>query len=196
MRYRVAQRSAAAQPGLTQVLALMNFVPEQPRTSVMKLLARQLFHELAMHHHNYVLTNRSRNEDLPGQDPEYLAHYFRLVTSHNYAMLALTLCKVMEFHTSFRRDLTEVHRAELDKINSRIARSKILEFRNRYVGHLFDKKTKMPLEPNAITAYWDALLDGQTEQQFRIWWWSTIREPELTSIAGLLVRIADHDYER
>lgn len=164
--------------------------------ATIETVARQLFHELAMHHHHYILARRFKNQPLPGQDPAYKDHYFGLVVSHNYAMLAMTLCKVMEFHGAFRPELPTELRSELDAINSRLARSRILDYRNKYVGHLFDAKTKNPLDPAAIIGYWEALLEGQSEEEFRAWWWSTIREPELKSVAGLMVRIADSQHER
>jgi hypothetical protein len=160
------------------------------------IISRQIFYELAMHHHHYIMAGRFRNEELPGQDPEYQAHYFRLVVSQNYGMLALTLCKVMEFHTAFRSQIVADLRDELDSVNSRLARSRILDYRNKYVGHIFDRRTKKPLHPTAILGYWEALLEGQDEEQFRAWWWSTRREPELRSVAGLMVRIADSLGER
>jgi hypothetical protein len=135
-----------------------------------------------------------KNRDLLGQSETNKAAYLKLLISHNYAMFVITLCKVMEFHSAFRKYLPPGIRDELDAINSRIARSRILDYRNKFVGHLFDSKTRKPLEPDAIMRYWDALLEGQTEEEFRCWWWSTIREPELTSVAGLMVRIADMSY--
>jgi hypothetical protein len=125
------------------------------------ITSRQLFYELAMHHHNYLMAQRVKNEDLPGQEPDHLAL-----------------------------------RAELDLVNSRLARSRILDYRNKYVGHLFDRKTQRPLHPTAILSYWEALLDGQNEEQFRAWWWSIRQEPELRSVAGLMARIADSLHER
>jgi hypothetical protein len=149
-----------------------------------------------MHHHNYIMARRLKDEPLPGQDPGYQAHYFRLVISHNYAMLALTLCKVMEFHAAFRSQLSNDLKEELDQINSRLAQSRILDYRNKYVGHLFDRKTRQPLPQTAILSYWEALLEGQSEEQFRAWWWSTRQEPELKSVAGLMARITDSLHER
>jgi hypothetical protein len=164
--------------------------------SAIRYTSRQLFYELAIHHHHYLTTRRFRTEAIPGQDPEYQAHYANLVTSHNYAMLALTLCKVMEFHSAFRTRLQPGLRDELDKINSRIARSHIIDYRNKFVGHLFDSRTKLPLEPETIAKLWDALLEGQSEEEFRRWWWSKSDEPDLKSVAGLMVRIADSLDER
>jgi hypothetical protein len=151
----------------------------------------QLFHELMMHHHNYLLAKRFKNEDLHGVDPRYKETYFKHVESHNYAMLALTLCKVMEFHSAFRTHLPTDLRDELDSINARVARSRILHYRNKFVGHLFDSKTKLPINPKAIADYWKVLLDGQSEEEFRCWWWSTRNEPDLKSVAGLMARIED-----
>lgn len=149
-----------------------------------------------MHHHNYLITLRLKHEELADQDPAYIAHYFQLVVSHNYAGLALTLCKVMEFHNAFRDYLPEALRSELNFVNARLARSRILEYRNKYVGHLFDRKTKKPLDHQTISNYWTALLEGQNEEAFRAWWWSVRSEPELTSVAGIMARIADYAIER
>lgn len=159
--------------------------------SAIRFTSRQLFYELAIHHHHYLATRRFRAEEMLGQDPEYQAHYANLVTSHNYAMLALTLCKVMEFHSAFRFELQSPFRDELDKINSRIARSRIIDYRNKFIGHLFDSETRQPLESGTIAKLWDTLLAGQSEEEFRRWWWSTRQEPDLKSVAGLMVRIAD-----
>ena len=173
----------------------MSRVPDPETAAALRFTSRQIFHELTMHHHSYIMAKGLKNRDLPGQSEANMAAYLKLVTSHNYAMLAITLCKVMEFHGAFREYLPTEMRKELDAINSRIARSRILDYRNKFVGHLFDSKTKKPLERDAIMKYWEALLEGQAEEDFRRWWWSTIREPELTSVAGLMVRIAEA-YER
>lgn len=169
-------------------------MPDTPASDVkesLRFTSRQLFYELAMHHHHYIVTKQLSGRELPGQTPTAQAEYFRTVVSHNYAMLALTLCKVMEFHSAFRSYLPSDIRAELDAINSRIARSRILDYRNKFVGHLFDSKTRQPLDPNVIAEYWQVLLEGQSEDEFRRWWWSTRQESDLTSVAGLMVRIAD-----
>ena len=163
---------------------------------MLSFTARQIFLELAMHHHSYIMARDFERRELPGQSDANKAAYLSSVVSHNYAMLAITLCKVMEFHSAFRKHLPPEMKTELDTINSRIARSRILDYRNKFVGHLLDRKTGKPLNPNAIIEYWEALLEGQTEEEFRRWWWSTIREPELTSVAGLMVRIADMPNER
>ena len=162
----------------------------------LRFTSRQLFYELAMHHHHYIVTKQLTARELPGQTPADQAEYFHTVVSHNYAMLALTLCKVMEFHSAFRSHLSPDLRGELDTINSRIARSRILDYRNKFVGHLFDSKTRRPLDPNMMVKYWEALLEGQSENEFRRWWWSTREESDLTSVAGLMVRIADSVHGR
>jgi len=166
-----------------------NAAPEV-RESI-RFTSRQLFYEMAMHHHHYIVTRQLSGRELPGRDPADQAQYFRIVVSHNYAMLALTLCKVMEFHSAFRSYLAPDLREELDVINSRLARSRILDYRNKFVGHLFDSKTRQPLDQNAISSYWQALLEGQSEEDFRRWWWSNRQESDLKSVGGLLVRIAD-----
>lgn len=155
----------------------------------MKFTAHQLFHELTAHYHNYMLAQQLQDRELPRQSSDAQALYLGIIAPQNYAMLVLTLCKVMEFHTAFRQYLKDDLRTELDAINSRISKSGILSYRNKYVGHLFDKKTGKPLDPQKVLRYWDALLDGQTEAQFRKWWWSTRQEPELKSVAGVMVRI-------
>lgn len=178
------------------MLALMSESLAPDTRSAISFTANQLFYEFAIHHHHYLAARRFRSEPLPDQDPEYQAHYASLVTSHNYAMLALTLCKVMEFHSAFRSHLRPDLREELDQINSRIARSRIIDYRNKFVGHLFDSRTKKPLDPDSIAKLWDALLGGQSEEDFRQWWWSTRKEPDLKSVGGLMVRIADSVAER
>jgi hypothetical protein len=166
--------------------------PLDPKTrAALRFTARQIFHELAMHHHNYLMAEAFTYQELPGQSQKNKAYYLRLVVSHNYAMLVITLCKVMEFHKAFRTILPPELKSELDAINSRIARSKILDYRNKFVGHLFDSKTREPLAQDAILKYWETLVGEQTQEEFRRWWWSTIREPELSSVAGLMIRIAD-----
>jgi len=173
----------------------MAVVPDSETAAALHFTSRQIFFELAMHHHHYIMARELRNRELPGQSEAKRAAYLKLVISQNYAMLVITLCKVMEFHRAFREYIPDSMRGELDAINSRIARSRILEYRNKFVGHLFDLRTRKPLDPNVIMNYWEALLEGQAEEDFRRWWWSTIHEPELTSVAGLMVRIAD-SYER
>jgi len=169
----------------------MQSIPAPDVKEALRFTSRQLFFELAMHHHNYIVTQQLQARQLPGQTSNDQARYFRTVVSHNYAMLALTLCKVMEFHGAFRQYLPESLRSELDAINSRIARSRILNYRNKFVGHLLDSKTKKPLDPGDIVSYWEALLDSQSEEEFRRWWWSTRQESDLNSVAGLMVRISD-----
>lgn len=177
--------------GVHQALGLMPSLPTADVKNTLRFTSRQLFFELAMHHHNYIVTQQLRERELPGQTSEDQARYFRTVVSHNYAMLALTLCKVMEFHGAFRHYLPDQLRDELDAINSRVARSRILNYRNKFVGHLFDVRTKKPLEPGDIVSYWEALLEGQSEDEFRHWWWSTRQESDLKSVAGLMIRISD-----
>jgi hypothetical protein len=171
-------------------------VPDSDTRTALRLTSDQIFQELAMHHHSHIMARDFKNRNLPGQTPEVIAEYSRMVASHNYAMLAITLCKVMEFHKAFRIYLPAGLRAELDTINSRIAQSRILEYRNKVVGHLFDRKTGKPLDVHTIVKYWEALVGNQTEEEFRRWWWSTIHEPELVSVAGVMVRIAGTRYER
>lgn len=174
----------------------MERTPNSETSEAMRFTAHQLFHELAAHYHSYMLTQQLKDQELPGQSSDAQAHYFGIIVPYNYAMLALTLCKVMEFHTAFRRYLPDDLRAELDAINSRISKSGIINYRNKYVGHLFDKKTGKPLRLDKIMDYWNALLDSQTEEQFRKWWWSTRQEPSLKSVAGVMVLIVESIDER
>ena len=62
-------------------------------------------------------------------------------------------------------------------LNSPVS-SILADYRNKFVGHLFDKKTGKPLnEPDGNHENWGSISEGQTEEEFCQWWWSTTVNP-------------------
>ena len=137
--------------------------------------ARQLLLELLVHSHNLIRDQQISDfaPDLPASDKEM---YFQIVKSQTYLALALTFCKFSEFHTKYRKRFPGHLIVHFDRINSRIAKSKILDLRNKFVGHLFDSKTGRPLPPEKIGEFYGTMFGTDTEDQFKKWWWSDLKE--------------------
>ena len=152
------------------------------------ICSQNLFFELAAHAHHFKITNHLKAAEftrIPSNDQEF---YFNTVQSLNYSSLFITLCKVMELPRAFREILPENLKIRADLINSRLARSKILDFRNKYAGHLFDVTTKRPIQRDKLVEYIATLVHEDSEEQFRQWWWSNLGEPQ-DSVASTIHEI-------
>ena len=121
----------------------------------MAILAQRIFNELAIHNHYSLTTDGFREWKLKAPDTHI---YWSLVDVHNFTMLAITLCKVIEFHAKFRRHLPHHLLAVFDSINSRLVTAGIQDFRNKFSGHLLDRNTGQPLRQEELESYMSRLL--------------------------------------
>ena len=151
--------------------------------------ARQLLIELLAHSHSFI-RDKTLSESAPDLPPEDKALYFQIIKSQTYLGLALTFCKYSEFHARYRRLLSPELAEKSNAINSRIKKSKILDLRNKFVGHLLDAKTGKPLPPQKIGEYYGSILGPDTEDQFNKWWWSSFSDRHSgNSMAATLFQI-------
>lgn len=155
--------------------------------------ARQLLLELLVHSHNLIRDQHFSDlaPELPADDK---AMYFQIVKSQTYLGLALTFCKFSEFHRRYRAQLPANLVDRFDRINSRIAQSKILDLRNKFVGHMFDGKTGKLLPPDKVGEFYGSILGTDNEEQFKAWWWSERRDLRSgTSMTAVLFQLMAQD---
>ena len=157
--------------------------PATEKKEMILRTARSLFLEFAMHHHYYCTSKEFGRLELKTQDREI---YFNILESHNFTMLAITFCKTMEFYRAFHREIPSELKQSFKSINKRLELAKIQDFRNKFAGHLFDKETGKPLKDEDLQTYALRLLNGQTHDEFRSWWWPLRGEDLQKSVAGNL----------
>ena len=159
------------------------------KKATMAYLSHMLFNELAIHHHNFLLAEKMRNWNLSVPEKE---RYWEIVDWHNFTMLAITLCKFMEFHKGFRPHLPGPLLRVFDNFNSQLIASGVQDFRNKFAGHIFDNKTGLPLTSTQLNDHVQRLVAGRSNEEFRKWWWHQRGEPQTASIAGSLVALRLH----
>ena len=82
--------------------------------------------------------------------------------------LFLTLDKWTEFYDRFHRVIPDDCRSECKSLRKEIRRRKIKEFRNTFIGHIWDKKRGRPLTETEIEAAANGIVEGDQEA-FSTW---------------------------
>ena len=77
--------------------------------------------------------------------------------------LFLTLDKWTEFYDRFHRVIPDDCRSECKSLRKEIRRRKIKEFRNTFIGHIWDKKRGRPLTETEIEAAANGIVEGDQE---------------------------------
>jgi len=83
--------------------------------------------------------------------------------------LALALCKCIEFWEKYHDLVGDEHRIEFKELITKITRKNVIDFRNRYVGHIWDKKKKRPLFSSEIMSYFDSFSADGSLYTFLDW---------------------------
>jgi hypothetical protein len=82
-----------------------------------------------------------------GRVPEMLmVNVQKICISH----LVLSLCKFVEFYERFHKVIPSEHRETCKALMGEINRKGIVEFRNKSVGHIWDKEQQRPLTHSEI----------------------------------------------
>lgn len=77
--------------------------------------------------------------------------------------LFLTLCKWTEFYDRFLHVTPDDCRAKCKSLTREIRRRKIPEFRNTFIGHIWDKKRGRPLTGAEIEAAAEVIVEGDAD---------------------------------
>jgi hypothetical protein len=82
--------------------------------------------------------NQFRKGHIPS---DVMVNVQKICISH----LVLTLCKFEEFHERFNRVIPSQHSKACKALRREIKTKRVVEFRNKCVGHIWDKKQQRPL---------------------------------------------------
>lgn len=153
-------------------------------------LSNRIMGELAIHRHHSMIARGMKN----WKTPTLLAmghSYWAIVEQHNTTMLAVTLCKVMELHKAYRNHIPEPYRSRMDSINSDLLRRQIPILRNKYCGHIWDKRTKQPISFSELANLVQKFINGRTTEEVENWYWCSSGNIADGSIGGTLEALRD-----
>jgi hypothetical protein len=105
--------------------------------------------------------------------------------------LFLTLDKWAEFYDRFHDVIPDDCRSVCKSLCKEIRRRRIKEFRNTFVGHIWDKKRGRALTGMEIEAAADAIVEGD-QDSFSAW----CNNHERNQYPGTVVSIMEHTRER
>jgi hypothetical protein len=74
--------------------------------------------------------------------------------------LVLTLCKFVEFYQRFKSVIPPEYQDRCKALLGAIDQKGVVDFRHKYVGHIWDKDRKRPLMHSEILAHLDQMTDG------------------------------------
>lgn len=95
---------------------------------------------------------------------EQLSAVQRMCFSH----LALSFCKLLEFWDRYHQLVSSTHYEDLKKLNAKIRRKGVKEFRNKVAGHILDNKSHRPLQHSEIMLLLEGLI-GKHADDFLYW---------------------------
>lgn len=95
---------------------------------------------------------------------EQLSAVQRMCFSH----LALSFCKLLEFWDHYHQLVPPIHHEDLKKLNARIRKKGVKNFRNKVAGHILDTKSHRPLQHSEIMLLLDGLI-GKHADDFLYW---------------------------
>lgn len=78
--------------------------------------------------------------------------------------IILALCKYLEFYKAYRDVIPEEHLDSHGEINSKLCSLNITMFRNKFIGHVLDGKTKEPLSDKEANDFYHRLTEGNVDQ--------------------------------
>jgi hypothetical protein len=83
--------------------------------------------------------------------------------------LALALCKCKEFWERYHDLVVEEYRLEFTGLLKELSRRNVIDFRNRYAGHIWDKKKHRPLFNSEVMSYFDSFSADRSLYTFLDW---------------------------
>ena len=107
--------------------------------------------------------------------------------STNMNSVILALCKWVEFYHSYAQTIPGDFTEENRKLKKTLDRLEIVDFRNKFIGHIVDRKTKSPLSVDEANEYYNKITGGNRKQFLR---W--LNDPKSNNdIVGLFERTRD-----
>lgn len=110
----------------------------------------------------------------------------RLSTTH----LVLALAKWMEFYEHYKDLVPQKNKSAAKALYKNLQDRGVRDFRNKVVGHIWDKKTRRPLSSEASQALL-AMVIGSDEQVFNRWIFDQSATDRTTHLLGLTEEIRD-----
>jgi hypothetical protein len=91
-------------------------------------------------------------------------HLARLVFFH----LILILAKWLEFYEKYKQVIPNDIKSECKALTKEIKKRKVAEFRNKYLGHIWDNDTQAPLETSQVNQFMAEITKGNSGE-FLLW---------------------------
>lgn len=118
---------------------------------ILTFLIRDL--EIAIQISDLFIERRLSNDNFPEkQIPP--GDYLQLI----FYNIILTLCKLIEFQKYYKSILNHNESGKhLEQLINELKKLKITDFRNRYIGHIHDKKTKAPINSEDYEKFFEKI---------------------------------------
>jgi hypothetical protein len=104
----------------------------------------------------------------------------RLYLSH----VLLTLCKTAETYKRYKYLLREPVKASLKAITEEVEKRRIPQFRNKVIGHIWDKDIGRPLSPKVVDQRIAEIIPDKV--QFSLWILNTADANDPATVVGQL----------
>lgn len=117
-----------------------------------------------------------------------------------FSFLFLTLCKYIEFYDQYKSKINKlITDGKPKEIRNHLVKLKIRDYRNNFVGHILDDKTKQPLSLDDHQAFFDGI-DKQHKSFYAFWlkldnYHFTEGAPLIDTLKEILQAIS-HEYQR
>jgi len=115
-----------------------------------------------------VTTNVFKDYHYPAFVPVMTSSYQAAITRLCVYHIVMSLAKFIEFYQKYKSVIPEDVRANCTALQEDIQNRGVREFRNKVVGHIWDKNTKRPLTYSDTLTYLDRIYCGNFDK-FLLW---------------------------